>query len=309
MHGTLFGCLKNIGLDAPALMSSGQNALDDTLTSGRAGWLNNGGFAVRLWARYEHADQSGFGTVDGDRLTVYDGDPFGRSSPAGKNFALDEARLLAPVVPGKFIGLWNNSESLRAKLGLAVPKTPLYFLKAPSSIIGNGERIFRPPAYSGKVLYEAELGIVIGRRTYDRDETEAEGAIFGYTCVNDVTALDLLNEDSSFPQWTRAKSCNTFGPVGPYIARGLDWRQLVIKGILNGRERQNYPATDLIFSPPQIVSALSREMELASGDLIACGTSIGALPLRDDASIVVSIEGIGTLENVFSSKTMKDIAS
>jgi 2-keto-4-pentenoate hydratase/2-oxohepta-3-ene-1,7-dioic acid hydratase in catechol pathway len=264
---------------------------------------------VELWARYEHDGRHGFGTVAGDRLIAHDGDLFGQSSPAGEDFALGDVRLLPPAMPGKFIGLWNNSESLRAKLGLAVPKTPLYFLKAPSSIIGNGERIFRPPAYSGKVLYEAELGIVIGRMAYELDETEAEGAIFGYTCVNDVTALDLLDEDPSFPQWARAKSCNTFGPVGPYIARGLDWRQFVIKGILNGRERQNYPATDLIFSPPRIVSALSREMELLPGDLIACGTSTGALPLRDDASIVISIEGIGTLENVFSSKTMKDLAS
>ena len=147
------------------------------------------------------------------------------------------------------------------------------------------------------MLYEGELGVVIGRRCRGADEDEAAAAIFGYTCVNDVTALDLLHADPSFPQWARAKSCDTFGPVGPAVATGLDWSALTVRTLLNGRERQGYPAADMILPPARIVSLLSREMTLDPGDLIACGTSIGALPMRPGMTVEVVIDGIGTLRN------------
>jgi 2-keto-4-pentenoate hydratase/2-oxohepta-3-ene-1,7-dioic acid hydratase in catechol pathway len=129
------------------------------------------------------------------------------------------------------------------------------------------------------------------------DEVQAAAAIFGYTCVNDVTAIDILNADPSFPQWARAKSCDGFGPCGPAIATGIDWSELRIRTLLNGRERQNYPADDMILSPPRIVSLLSREMTLAPGDLIACGTSVGVLPMRAGMTVEIAIDGIGVLRN------------
>ncbi len=142
---------------------------------------------------------------------------------------------------------------------------------------------------------EGELGIVIGRRCTRLDEAQAADAIFGYTCINDVTAFDILTADPAVPQWARAKSCDTFGPCGPVIATGLDWSQLRIRTELNGRERQNYPASDMILPPARIVSLISQEMTLNPGDLIACGTSVGALPMRPGMVVAVSIDGIGTL--------------
>ena len=134
-------------------------------------------------------------------------------------------------------------------------------------------------------------------------EADAEQAIFGYTCVNDVTALDILNADPSFPQWARAKGCDTYGPVGPAIATGLDWSALRVRVLLNGRERQNYPAGDMILPPARIVSLISREMTLEPGDLIACGTSVGALPMRAGMVVEVVIDGIGTLRNPVEART------
>jgi 2-keto-4-pentenoate hydratase/2-oxohepta-3-ene-1,7-dioic acid hydratase in catechol pathway len=143
------------------------------------------------------------------------------------------------------------------------------------------------------------LGIVIGHECYRASEAEAEAAVFGYTCVNDVTALDLLQADPSFPQWARAKGCDTFGPVGPAIATGLDPAALTVRTLLNGRERQGYPVADMILPPRRIVSLLSQEMTLHPGDLIACGTSIGVLPMRPGMEVSVVIEGIGALTNRF----------
>ena len=248
---------------------------------------------MALWVRYE----GGFGILDGDRVHPHQGDMFAAAAPAGEPLPLASLTLLPPVLPGKFIGLWNNFHALAAKLGQAVPETPLYFLKATSSLLPPGGTIRAPAGYTGKIVYEGELGIVIGRRCSRVTEAEADAAIFGYTAVNDVTALDTLHADPSFPQWARAKSCDTFGPVGPAIATGLDPASLTIRTLLNGRERQNYPAADMILPPARIVSLLSQEMTLYPGDLIACGTSVGVLPMRPGMEVSVVIEGIGALTN------------
>jgi 2-keto-4-pentenoate hydratase/2-oxohepta-3-ene-1,7-dioic acid hydratase in catechol pathway len=151
------------------------------------------------------------------------------------------------------------------------------------------------PASAGRVVFEGELGIVIGRTCKDATPEEAAEAILGYTCVNDFTSLDILNADPSFPQWTRAKSFDGFGAVGPVIETDVDWRTLTIQVLVNGRERQSYPASDMILPPEVIVSCLSRDMTLNPGDLIACGTSLGARPVKAGMEVDVVIEGIGTL--------------
>jgi 2-keto-4-pentenoate hydratase/2-oxohepta-3-ene-1,7-dioic acid hydratase in catechol pathway len=248
---------------------------------------------MAVWVRFE----GGFGTLSDGMVVPHEGDMFGECSPSGEPVALADLALLPPCMPGKFICLWNNFHALAARLGQTAPQTPLYLLKANSAILAPGGTIRLPAAYSGKVTYEGELGIVIGRICSGASEAEAEAAIFGYTCVNDVTALDLLHEDPSFPQWTRAKSCDSFGPFGPAIATGLDPSALTVRTLLNGRERQNYPVSDMILPPARIVSLVSREMTLLPGDLIACGTSLGVLPMRPGAEVSVVIEGIGTLTN------------
>lgn len=256
---------------------------------------------VKHWVRFRTAEGSeGFGRLEGESITPHGGDMFGENAPTSLAMPLSAVTLLAPVRPVRFLGLWNNYHELAAKQGNAIPQTPLWFLKSPGSVVGPGAAIHPPRGYSGKTLYEGELGLVIGRRVSGADEAEAEAAIFGLTCVNDVTALDILTADPSFSQWARAKSPDGFGPIGPCIAQGLDWRELRVQVALNGRIRQDYPCADMILPPVRIVSLLSQEMTLEPGDVIACGTSIGALPMRPGQEVAVTIAGIGTLTNPFA---------
>lgn len=249
------------------------------------------------WIRYEHAGTRAFGTLDGETIARHDGDMFGAPVPTGETVALSAAKVLTPTDAPKYVCLWNNFAALGAKLGLAVPATPLYLLKASSSYAATGDTIRKPRFYDGRVVFEGELGIVIGKRCAGADEAEARAAIFGYTCINDVTASDLLNEDPSFAQWTRAKSFDTFGVFGPVVATGLDPDTLTIRTVLNGEERQSYPASDMHIKPVRLVSLLSRNMTLVPGDVIACGTSIGVGSMKPGSSVEVSIDGIGTLSN------------
>ncbi len=251
------------------------------------------------WIRYAHAGTTAFGTLDGETIARYEGDMFDAPVVTGETVALSAVTVLTPTEPRTFAGLWNNFAALGTKLGLAVPATPLYFLKANGSFAASGDAIRKPPFYDGRVLFEAELGIVIGARCAGADEEQARAAIFGYTCVNDVTAFDVLNEDPSFAQWTRAKSFDTFGVFGPVVATGLDPDTLTIRAVLDGEERQSYPASDMIFKPARLVSLISRDLTLVPGDVIACGTSVGAGKMKPGSRIEVVIDGIGTLANRF----------
>jgi 2-keto-4-pentenoate hydratase/2-oxohepta-3-ene-1,7-dioic acid hydratase in catechol pathway len=257
---------------------------------------------MKRWLRFTHASQVGFGTLDasGEKIEVYQGALLGECFATGTLLQRSDVELLSPVVPSKFIGLWNNFHALANKLGQARPERPLWFVKTPNSYLAPEGVIRNPPGYAGRVFYEGELGVVIGRRCHDVDDAGAAAAIFGFTCVNDVTAFDLLFEDASFPQWARAKSCDTFGPFGPVVAQGLDWSTLSVRTLVNGRERQNYPAADMILAPERVVSLLSREMTLEPGDVIACGTSVGALPMKPGSVVEVVIEPIGTLTNSYA---------
>jgi ketopantoate reductase/2-keto-4-pentenoate hydratase/2-oxohepta-3-ene-1,7-dioic acid hydratase in catechol pathway len=255
---------------------------------------------VAHWIRFEHQGQTGFGTLEGDIIAVHDGAMFEDPEPTGTTLALGEVKVLTPCVPSKMICLWNNFHALAARLGVAEPDEPLYFLKSPSAFLAHGETIRRPPSYAGNVVYEGELGIVIGRRCGNVSEDEVSEYIFGYTCVDDVTAADIITKDPTFAQWARAKSFDTFGVFGPVIATGLDPSGLSVRTVVDGKERQNYPVSDMIFQPHRLVSLLSRDMTLLPGDVIACGTSIGVAAMRNPENLIeVSIEGVGTLANSF----------
>jgi 2-keto-4-pentenoate hydratase/2-oxohepta-3-ene-1,7-dioic acid hydratase in catechol pathway len=217
----------------------------------------------------------------------------------GEPVAVDSATLMAPSMPGKFIGLWNNYHAAAVKNGTTIPDHPLWFMKPTSSVVGQGAEIALTPA-AGRVIFEGELGIVIGKTCNNVSEAEAEAAIFGYTCINDVTSLDVLNADPAFAQWSRAKGFAGFGAIGPVIATGIDWRDLTIRTLVNDRERQCYQASDMIFSPPEIVRLLSRDMSLEAGDVIAVGTSLGVRPVKAGDRVSVSIEGIGALDVTFT---------
>jgi 2-keto-4-pentenoate hydratase/2-oxohepta-3-ene-1,7-dioic acid hydratase in catechol pathway len=218
----------------------------------------------------------------------------GASDATGDPLPLDSLNLLPPCVPGKFIGLWNNFHAAAERNGWTPPEHPLWFLKPASALTGPGATVTIPPA-AGRTLFEGELGIVIGKTCRNADAAGAEAAIFGYTCVNDITSLDILNADPSFPQWTRAKGFDGFGVLGPVIATGLDWQDLTVKVLVGGRERQSYPASDMILPPSEIVRLLSQDMTLEPGDVIACGTSVGARPIKPGDVVEVVIDGIGSL--------------
>ena len=252
------------------------------------------------WVRFSSGDQIGFGTLDDETILVHEGDMFHGATPNGARVELSDVALQTPCVPSKMIGLWNNSHALADKLGAARPDEPLYFQKSSNSYLESGGIIHRPAAYSGRVVFEGELGIVIGTLCKDVSEKDAPNIIFGYTCVNDVTAFDIIDKDPTFAQWCRAKSFDTFAPFGPCIAAGLDPANLHVRTVLNGDERQHYPVADMIIPPLKIVSILSREMTLFPGDIICCGTSVGAGSMKEDQNTVsVTIDGIGTLENLF----------
>lgn len=253
------------------------------------------------WVRFEKQGEAGFGTLDGETVVVHRGDMFAGAMATDQRLALADVRLQAPCVPSKMICLWNNFRALAAKLNAAIPVAPLYLLKPVTSFIGPGDAIRRPPSYTGKIVYEGELGIVIGKPLSNASENEAAAGIFGYTCVNDVTAADIINADPAFPQWTRAKGFDTFGAFGPAIATGLDVETLSIRTVLNGAERQNYPVADMIFQPAKLVSLLSADMTLLPGDVIACGTSVGVGVMKEAVNTVeVVIDGIGTLSNTLA---------
>ncbi len=255
---------------------------------------------MTLWVRFKSGGETGFGVLEGDRVQVHSGDMFSGATATGEARELSGLDLLTPCTPSKMIGLWNNFRALAAKLDLSTPAEPLYFLKAPNSFLGTGETIRRPAGYGGPVVYEGEIGIVIGKRCSGISEAEAAGHIFGYTCVNDVTAFGILNKDESFAQWTRAKSFDGFGVFGPAIATGVDPMTLSIRTVLNGDERQNYPVSDMVFPPHKLVGMLSHDMTLMPGDVVACGTSIGVGSMKQPENTVeVTIEGVGTLSNTY----------
>jgi 2-keto-4-pentenoate hydratase/2-oxohepta-3-ene-1,7-dioic acid hydratase in catechol pathway len=247
------------------------------------------------WIRFERGGAEGVGTLEGGSIHVCEGDLFASPRPTGETIALADVKVLTPTRPSKLIGLVNNFREAATKAGIAIPAEPLYFLKAPSAYLPPGAPIRLPAHDVGKVIYEGEIGVVIGREARHVSEADADAFIFGYTCVNDVTALDLITRDPAFAQWTRAKSFDTFGPFGPVIATGLDPMRLTVKTLLKGKVRQEYPCSDMIFSPRALVSHLSRELTLLPGDVIACGTSVGIGVLRPGSTVEVVIEGIGTL--------------
>jgi len=252
------------------------------------------------WIRFERSGKAGFGTVEGETITVHSGDMFAAAKPAGETLKLSDVRLSTPCQPSKMICLWNNFHQLAAKNDFQQPKEPLWVLKAPNAYWPAGRPIQRPATYAGKIIYEGELGVVIGKKCFNISEAEAGDYIFGYTCVNDVTAVDLLRKDKSFEQWARAKSFDTFGVFGPVIATDVDPMKLSVKTILNGKERQNYPVADMFFPPHKLVAAISKDVTLMPGDIIACGTSLGAGTMGDAHNVVdIVIDGVGSLSNVF----------
>ena len=251
------------------------------------------------WVRFKHNGNTHLGKLDGERIEVCSNDLFDEPEPTGDSLGRDEVDLLAPFTPNSILALWNNFHERAEAEGQSIPVTPLYFMKPVTSVIAPGDTIYRPRGHQGRVIFEAELGIVIGRECRGIDADEADDYIFGYTCVNDVTAIEFLFEDKAFQQWTRSKGFDTFTPLGPCINTDIDPAGLRIYAIQNGETRQDYPVSDMIYSPQQIVAMISEYQTLVPGDLICCGTSVGARTMKPGSEINISIPGIGDLVNSF----------
>jgi len=231
---------------------------------------------------------------EGERLRLLTGDPFVGTTDAAEVVARETARLLPPVLPSKVVAIGLNYKDHAAERNKPLPEEPLMFLKPPSAVIGPGDTI-RKPAWAGRVDHEAEMGIVIGRTARDVASPEAARAhVLGAVCVNDVTARDLQDKDVQF---TRAKGFDTFCPVGPCIATGLDLGRLAVIGRVNGEVRQRSRTDQLIFDAGYLVWFVSRVMTLLPGDIISTGTPAGIGPLQAGDVVEVEVEGVGVLRN------------
>jgi 2-keto-4-pentenoate hydratase/2-oxohepta-3-ene-1,7-dioic acid hydratase in catechol pathway len=214
---------------------------------------------------------------------------------ASCRISLHEAALSAPVQPSKIVCVGRNYREHASELGNKVPVEPLIFLKPPSSLLDPGAQILRP-SISARVDYEGELGVIIGRRCRNVQANEdVRSYIFGYTCVNDVTARDLQSKDVQF---TRAKGFDTFCPVGPIISDELDpWTGVEVETRVNGEVRQHGNTRELIFPLDVVIRHISQVMTLLPGDLISTGTPEGVGPLRAGDVVEVRVQGIGVLCN------------
>ena len=208
--------------------------------------------------------------------------------------ALDEVKLLAPVVPSKVVCVGRNYREHAAELGNKMPDEPLLFLKAPSAVIASGDWI-ELPAASQQVEHEGELGVVIGRTAHKIPSDENPlSHVFGYTCVNDVTARDLQRKDVQF---TRGKSFDTFCPVGPWIETDVDPGNVAVETRLNGEVKQKGNTADMAFPVGFLIRYISEIMTLHPGDLIATGTPAGVSRMKHGDLVEVEVSGIGILKN------------
>ena len=255
---------------------------------------------MTAWARVEVEGRILVGTVDAQLLRVHAGDMFADSTPTAETVRLESAQWLSPCIPSKVLAVWNNFHAAATKNGWSIPLEPLYFAKTANGFNAHERPIPVPSSYKGRVVFEGELGAVIGRTAKSVTLDKALDHVFGYTCVNDVTAVDILHSDPSFEQWTRAKNFDGFAVFGPTIVTGIaDPSVLTVRSLVDGRERQNYSVSDMIFSPAELVSRISRDMTLLPGDVICCGTSLGVSPMRQGQRVEIVIDGVGTLSNPF----------
>jgi 2-keto-4-pentenoate hydratase/2-oxohepta-3-ene-1,7-dioic acid hydratase in catechol pathway len=210
------------------------------------------------------------------------------------SFPLTEVKLLAPVVPSKIVCVGRNYKEHAAELGNKMPEEPLLFLKAPSAVIASGDNI-ELPAASQQVEHEGELGVVIGRIAHglSPDENPLD-YVFGYTCVNDVTARDLQRKDVQF---TRGKSFDTFCPVGPWIDTDVDPANASVTTRLNDEIKQQGNTADMAFPVAFLIRYISEIMTLYPGDLIATGTPAGVSKMKPGDVVEVEVAGIGILRN------------
>lgn len=264
---------------------------------------------VRI-ARFVHDGGIAWGVVEGpaeagpnppfESLTVaaIKDHPMGPIEFTGDRFAIGDVRLLAPILPSKVLAIGRNYAAHAAELGHDLPERPLIFLKPSTSVIGTRDLIRLPPD-SNQVEHEAELALVIGRVAKDLPRERALGAVFGYTCANDVTARDQQRADGQF---TRAKGYDSFCPIGPWIETNFDPSAVRVRALVNGQVKQDGNTHDMIFDIATMISFMSHVMTLLPGDVILTGTPEGVGPIADGDTVTIAIDGIGELTNPVRAK-------
>ncbi len=246
---------------------------------------------VTRYVRYRAGDRTAWGVLQGQRIQEIDGDLFAAHRTTDRWLALGDVKLLPPTEPQKVIAVGLNYQS---HLGERDPAAyPGLFAKYPTSLVGQGDDIVRPPD-ADNLHYEGEMVLVIGRECSNVSEADAPGCIFGITAGDDVSERDWQAADL---QWFRAKASDTFGPVGPAIAVGLDPDDVLVETRLNGEVRQHQRTTDLIFNTSEIVSYVSRYVTLRPGDLIFTGTPGSTRAMANGDVVEIEVEGVGTLRN------------
>jgi 2-keto-4-pentenoate hydratase/2-oxohepta-3-ene-1,7-dioic acid hydratase in catechol pathway len=259
---------------------------------------------VRI-ARFAKGDGVAYGVVEGTgpAVTIAElyGHPFGVDPGGvrltGNRYPVAEVRLLAPVLPSKVVGAGGNYPSRMPETNGEPPargSEPVLFLKPSTSVTGPGDAIKYPVKLTERVDFEGELAVIIGRLCRGVPRERAEEVIFGYTCANDVTAMDLLARDG---QWTRAKGFDTFCPLGPWMETGTNPADLELVTTVNGTVRQQARTSELLWDVPDLIAYVSQVMTLLPGDVLLTGTPAGVGPLADGDEVSVTIESIGTLTN------------
>ena len=246
------------------------------------------------WVRFKKGNCEYTGFLAEELLHVTEGDIYvGEWRKTGEAFPLAEVELLAPCRPTKVVCVGLNYRDHAQEMGEDLPAEPIIFLKPPSAVIGAGQFIVYPE-WIGRMDYEAELVVVLGKRGKNINSADAAEYIFGYTCGNDITARHLQKKDG---QWSRAKSFDTFCPLGPWIVTGIDASALDISLVVNGETKQQSSTTQLVVNPAELVAFVSRVMTLEPGDVILTGTPSGVGPLKPGDSVTVRIGKVGELTN------------
>ncbi|MFM2152274.1 MAG: hypothetical protein RL199_709 [Pseudomonadota bacterium] len=246
----------------------------------------------RLVARARHGTRTLTGEVEGGRFHVVEGEVPKVGVRTGESLALEDVRLLAPVQPSKVVGIALNYRAHAAEMNKPLPAEPMFFLKPSTSVIGPGDTILLPPD-SAEVHHEAEVGLVVGKRLWRASADEARAALFGVTGVVDVTARDVQRRQNHY---TRGKGYDTFCPIGPVIACGVDPSDLRVRLSVNDVWKQDGRSSDMVFGPFELLSFVSQVMTLLPGDVVATGTPPGVGPIVNGDKLVLEVESVGALE-------------
>jgi len=247
-----------------------------------------------IYCRFQIGGGAAWGVMEDHAVWEVTPDVFSDFEKTGRSWPMNEVQLLAPTVPSKIIAVGLNYKDHISEFGRTeVPEEPVLFMKPPSALIGLDAAILIPPGV-GRVDYEAELAVVIKKTARHVSEAEALDYVLGCTAFNDVTARELQKKDK---QWTRAKSFDTFAPLGPWIADGLPYQNLRVEAYLNQKPVQMGHTSQMIFPVSRLVAFASSVMTLNPGDVISTGTPMGVGPIQSGDMIEIFVEGVGRLRN------------